>query len=591
MSTALSASRYSISSVMAHVDHMQRNFPFRKSGLGQDLAAANYVVDQLNACGLDAGLEEFDAYDSDPGDAELVLLGDDGKKLQARACTHIEETPAGGFVGQLIDVGAGGMDDYIGKDVGGKIVLAEVSYAPATPEKARIAALQGAAGIVLMNWGRDDGTPIPARGLKAVWGNPTPETWHDIPRIFGVSISRKDGICLRSRLAKGDVRLQARVTSSRVWRKLSQPIAWLHAPESATQREQFVIVSGHLDSWDPGVTDNLTGNSVMMEIARVLSQRRSELKRSVVFCFWNGHEVAEATGSACFVDAHWEHINRHAAAYFNIDSVGMKNTSEFQINTCPELSGFSRRIAEGCFGKSATIKLSDLKRVGDQSFFGIGVPAATGRHMFPMETVRAENGATLGWFNHTEFDTIDVLDENVLARDLAWCASFVEALCTTEILPHRFTPRIVDQKHRFTEMLGTDRDPANLGRIVEAIDELADNLFWFDNHLDRLTREPDVGDATARSANRLVLKLSRHLTFLTGSASGKYGQDSYGISTLLQPVPRLAELVRYRALEPDEDEARLLKTKLIRLRHELTDALTSATDLLVEFRSNLREMT
>ena len=202
--TPLDANRpYSIDRVMAHVDHMQQTYPYRKSGLGQDVAAANYIAQNLLGYGLEVELEEFDAYDSDPGHAAVEIIGDDAQSLRAKACTHVEPTPESGFTGSLVDVGAGGLEDYEGKDVRGKIVLAEVSYAPATPEKARIAALQGAAGIVLMNWGEDGGDDIPQRALKAVWGNPTPQTWHDIPRLFGLSISRKDGIGLRERLAVG----------------------------------------------------------------------------------------------------------------------------------------------------------------------------------------------------------------------------------------------------------------------------------------------------------------------------------------------------------------------------------------------------
>ena len=48
-------------------------------------------------------------------------------------------------------------EDYIDKDPRGKIVLVEVSYAPATPEKARIAAEKGTIGIVCINWGRRTG--------------------------------------------------------------------------------------------------------------------------------------------------------------------------------------------------------------------------------------------------------------------------------------------------------------------------------------------------------------------------------------------------------------------------------------------------
>ena len=43
----------------------------------------------------------------------------------------------------------------------------------------------GAAAMVCANWGEDGKTEqdyICGRGLKSVWGNPTPETWKDIPQ-------------------------------------------------------------------------------------------------------------------------------------------------------------------------------------------------------------------------------------------------------------------------------------------------------------------------------------------------------------------------------------------------------------------------
>ena len=87
-------------------------------------------------------------------------------------------------------------DDYDDKDVEGKAVLVEVSYAPATPEKAMIAYRKGAKAMICMNWGRKDEAVICMRGLKGVWGNPTRESFEKIPKITGCSITRRDGdIC------------------------------------------------------------------------------------------------------------------------------------------------------------------------------------------------------------------------------------------------------------------------------------------------------------------------------------------------------------------------------------------------------------
>ncbi|MFB9949629.1 M28 family peptidase [Rhizobium puerariae] len=577
----MTALDYSFPTVMQHVDHMRTHFLNRKSGQGIDLAAGKYVVETLASYGLEAELQEFETYDSDIGSSFVALGGPDGTVIGSLPCLHVEPTPIEGVTAELVDVGPGGLADYEGKDVCGKIVLAEVSYAPATPEKARIAASKGAIGIVLMNWGTDDSRYIPWRALKAVWGNPTPESWGEIPRVFGVSISRADGITIRRKMQAGGVSLHVRLTASRVWRKLHQPVAWLHAPENSPERDQFVVVSGHIDSWNPGVTDNITGMSVMMEIARLLSSRRKNLRRSVAFCFWNGHEVAEAAGSTYFVDSQWERLNRDAVAYVNIDSVGMKGTEEFHINSCPELGTFSERLSHAVFADTLPQKVMTLRRVGDQSFFGVGVSAVTGRHSYSQAVVREQNGATLGWYNHTEFDTIDVMDPQALEADLDWCSRYVHALATAPVLPQRFSARLADLEERFAAMLADKADPAQLSLIQKAIGDLREGIRWFDGFLD------DAGEAQdelRERANRLVLRLSRLLTFITGSASGRYGQDSYGISTLAQPVPLLACLEDYRARPSDTLEARLLATKLMRLRHTVTDALEAARSLIDDFR-------
>lgn len=585
MSVKAATGEPSIIQVMHHVRHLAGETPYRKSGSGQDVKAARYIVDILAGYGLDATLEEFETFDSDPGEASLEILAPKKWTLTARACAHIEATPPGGYVGEIVDVGPGAEDDYAGKNVRGKVVLAEVSYAPATPEKARIAAAKGAAGIVLMNWGRGDEPGIPWRALKAVWGNPTPESWNEIPRLFGASISRSDGEAIRSSLAAGPVKIAMTVTARREWRKVMQPIAWLNAADDAPERDKFIIVSGHLDSWSPGVTDNISGNAVMLELARMLSTQRSRLRRSIVFCFWNGHEVAEAAGSTYFVDAHWERINRDAVAYFNIDSVGMKGTSLFNISVCPELATFTADQASRTVGRTVPVVSANLERIGDQSFFGIGVSAATGRHGFSPEVVKQYHGATLGWYNHTEFDTLDVLDETVLARDLDYWSLTLSSLATTPVLPQRFSPRIEDLEARLVRMLDARPDPAELSAVLTMTRNLKADIGWFDRYLDRLAEPAMANAAHVERANGVVLRLSRLLTFLSGSASGKYEQDSYGISTLKLPVPLLASFVQYAAAERDSLESRLLLTRIMRLRHIMTDSLQSAADLLADFRS------
>lgn len=297
-------------------------------------------------------------------------------------------------------------------------------------------------------------------------------------------------------MKNGKVEVHAKVSAKREWRTLSQPIGWLRAPETSPDHEQFVIVSGHIDSWFPGVTDNITGDAVMMEIARVLAADRAKLRRSVVFCFWNGHEVAEAAGSTYFVDSHWEQINRNAVAYLNIDSVGMKDTNEFHIDSCPELMGFSKAVADGAIGTALPIVTGNLDRFGDQSFFGIGVNSSTARHGFSKDIVQSLHGATIGWYNHTEHDTIEIVDEAVLESDTDYWTRFVHDLASVDVLPQRFGPRSADLRERFARMLEGRRDPAELGRITKALDALDRDIAWFDSYLNGLAGSADAGKAS-----------------------------------------------------------------------------------------------
>ena len=48
--------------------------------------------------------------------------------LKSLPCTHIEPTPGEGYTAELVDVGPGSFANYEGKDVRGKIVLAEFGY-------------------------------------------------------------------------------------------------------------------------------------------------------------------------------------------------------------------------------------------------------------------------------------------------------------------------------------------------------------------------------------------------------------------------------------------------------------------------------
>ncbi len=575
--------------VWGHVRHLVEEVPDRISGGGGDVRAAEYFRGELQSSGLDVEWCEMELLNSRPGTADLRVLSPETRVLDADCCLHIASTTPEGISGELIFVGPGGLSDYDGKDVRGKIVLAEVSYAPATPEKARIAAAHGAVGIVLMNWGTPDMPHVPRRALKSVWGNPTPTTAEAIPQVAGVAITRAAGEYLRDLCGRGSVRVRLRAESLREWQTLAQPIARLR---TGADDGQFIIVSGHFDCWPPGATDNATGNGVMLELARVFARRAGDLRRSLVFAFWNGHEVAEAAGSAWYVDHEWDAIQRRAVAYLNIDSQGMIGANRFVVNSSPELAPFHQGVEKRILGEPGARR--SLSRTGDQSFFGIGVPSIAGRFSHTADQVAAWNGATLGWWNHTDQDTLDKVDRALVARELPVWGAYLAGLAGAAVLPTRFEPLAQSIIEAIHGLPFGDPDQIDLTSLAALAGHFADGARALDAFADAVTDRLGHGGASgledaANELNQVLMHLSRLLTAPMRSVAGRYGQDSYGLSDLTAPVPPLVPLARLIALPPTSEEARLLRTELRRRRNAVADGLSDAAWLIDRTLTQLRQ--
>jgi len=575
--------------VWEHVRHLVESIPDRISGTGRDVEAAQYFRSQMEAHGIEVEWSEMDLLNSQAGLADLRVLAPETRVIQADCCLHIASTTGEGISADLIYVGPGGTADYVGKDVRGKIVLAEVSYSPASPEKARLAAKHGALGIILMNWGTASMPHIPKRALKAVWGNPTPTTLGDIPQLAGVAITRAAGEYLRDLCQRGIVRVHLRAESPRVWQTLIQPIGRIRA---GIESDQFVIVSGHFDCWPPGATDNATGNGAMLELARTFSARRADLRRSLVFAFWNGHEVAEAAGSTWFVDHAWDAIHRGAVAYLNIDSLGMLGATRYAVKSSHELARFHPKVEERILGKPGDRSL--LSRTGDQSFFGIGVPSITGRFSHTPEQVAAWNGATLGWWNHTDQDTLDKVDRALLVRELPLWAAYVVRLAEEPVLPTRFQP-LASELHATIRRLQADGpDPIDLGTLGALLDRFVVRAGELDTFADDLAKRYSAQgsspmlESVVGELNTVLLRLSRLLTAPSRSVAGRYGQDSYGLSDLTAPIPALFPLASQPSLPAASEAARCLQTELRRRRNALADGVSDATWLIERTLAHLR---
>jgi hypothetical protein len=300
------------------VDNAYKHMTFLVEEVGERLAgtesiqkAANYIRDELARCGLEARVDRFPIYQSYPGSAALRVLAPKERAIEALPSCHIPSTLDEGMTGELVYIGAGGYDDYEALDVRGKIVLADMTWAPPRPEKARIALEHGAKALIILNWGTPDNPTIQRGAIKGVWGNPTPESFQRIPRIPSINVTKAAGEYLKDLCAKGRVEVWFRADATQEWVLANQPVGMLRASE---ETDEFVLVGSHLEGWGKTAICNSSGNSMSMELARVLAQHRDKLRRNVIFTYWDGHEIAEAAGSTYFVDTNWDELSKHCVA-------------------------------------------------------------------------------------------------------------------------------------------------------------------------------------------------------------------------------------------------------------------------------------
>jgi len=560
----------SLDNAWKHLEWLNQNAPERISGTPDQVRAGEYFLEQLDSYGLEAQLDTFDAYRSVPGRGEFHLLSPDSKSIPCEPCGHIKQTPDEGLELDLVYLGPGAEEDYAGKDVSGKAVLTEISAGPSRPKKAYIAAAHGATVIVYINWGLPEFDTIPCGGIKCVWGNPTRATMPDVPQIAAVGITRADGDRIIELLSNGNVRARIVAQATRDWGPLTQPWARLRAPRNKTG--DFLLIGGHYDAWKPGMTDNAAGNTLKLELARVLAQHREHLERDIVFGFWNGHEIGDYEGSTWFADKYWDELDTNAVAYFNVDTVGNTQSSFYLGDSTPELELFHRRIEQELLGVETGHR--HLTRGNEHPFFGLGLPALEGRFHFSKEQIDAWGGARGSWWWHSTADTLDKVDRDRYSDTARIFAAYTWQMCTSPLLPMDFTTTARRVEESVAEMTKISAGRFDIDLPVEPFAKAVGLLDDMVNSTEGLER--------ANRLNNTLKRLSRILLPAFETAGGRYEQDRYELEALESSIPALHDLELLANTAPEADLSYLLQTELRGERNRLSDALRWATTEIYE---------
>jgi len=569
----------SVDNVRAHVEHITKRIPSRLAGSENGRRMAEYSAASLRAVGVEAVVHDLPGLVSFPEKAEFKVLAPVEMTIEANTLGHSTMTPANGVEGVLLDVFSGAFEEYEAKDARGSITLSELSYHPARHEKQRIAGLLGAAGCVMMNWGAPDNRAVPFGSVKPAWGNPTSDNvGTEMPTVPCIGIARTDGLRLRELCRKGPVRVWLRTHVENGWR----PIQITTGQISVGASEDFVIVGGHQDSWfGEAATDNAAGNACILELARVFDQHKELLRRGLVFGFWAGHETGTMVGSSWFVDHHWDRLRDHAAAYLQIDQPACVGTTRWGTRSNVELRGFHEAIERRlCPGREQVWRRAT--KIGDASFFGLGVPMMTGGGAFTEAELKATALANLGWWHHSLECTIDKVDFNWMSDHLHLYGAYLWELLTAPVLPFRYVGVAAPFVERLKE-LGPAGKAVGLDGVLARAEQFHAAAARLDHAADRWRERYRKGgvkdDEPAEHLNRCMKRLGRLLIPLESTAIGTYGHDPYGLTSQTTMIPCLYDLPRLERL-PQAEARWMLETKLVRQRNRVADALGDACSLI-----------
>jgi Peptidase family M28 len=545
----------------------------RLSGSPEERATFRYIARTLESWRFEIEEHWPESWTSWPVAAVLEILG--GTRVGIPCITHsmAASTPEDGIVLELVDVGRAEPAILARQALGGRAALCD---GHAMPGKVFRVEQAGAAAQIHVC-----GERVHEMITSIVWGSPTPENASLLPRTPIVSVNDEGGARLREGLGRGPVRVRLRAQVDTRWRVLPLLIAHLRAPRG---NGDFVLMSGHVDSWHYGAMDNGSGNATQMEVGRIVAARKNRLRRDLRLAFWSGHSHARYGGSAWYADHCWRDLHEHCVLHLNADCVGAKGaTLMTEAIAMAETRDFGSAIVEKVSGQ----RLSGVRppRAADQSFWGHGIPSL---FMSPSEQPADQSesarayaqlvgGATrsggLGWWWHTSEDTVDKLDPAHLVRDAQIYVLAAQRALEDPVLPLDYRATVAEATTTLTRYSHEAKGRFDLAPVFGLLCELGKAI----DKLERRARAKALTPAATQLANFCLMALGRELIPIDYCRSGPFEHDS---ALPVPSFPGLEPMRRLGAISPKSDEARQMVVGLVRQRNKVCYHLANAVAIV-----------
>jgi N-acetylated-alpha-linked acidic dipeptidase len=538
--------------------------------------AAAEIVQRLESFGVPVTVHEPELYLSLPGAAQ-VRAG--GRQNRAKPLAMSRSYPEGltaplAFAPTAFDPNTDQVITSLisgdSTDIRGKLVLA---HGFGMSSMARHFEERGALGLIAVHPGKH-----PHWGIcSTVWGSPDLRDLPRKPNFLVVSVNHADGLELIDAALRGE---SATVTAELEEGWYPSPIPVVKIP-GAEDAEPFVLLHGHYDSWDVGVGDNAVGDATMLEIARVLWKHRAALKRSVWIAWWPGHSTGRYAGSTWFADHYAIELYQHCIAQVNCDSPGCRWATEYyDVSWMSETDDWARQVIRSVAGKDA--KGERPYQAGDYSFNNIGISS----YFMLLSTMPAELRAQKGYYVvggcggniawHTEADTLEIADRQVLLTDMRIYLAAVAGAANAIVAPFCFGRTIIE----FAETLDRYQSAAgaeySFDRLRQPLLELGVTLARFEEHCKALWTRP-AADPAVRRANAALRRLARLLVPVNFTTGPTFFHDP---AETIPPLPDLAPALEL-SKAPAERRG-FIRTHLKRGENRLLAALLDARHAVEE---------
>ena len=329
-----------------------------------------------------------------------------------------------------------------------------------------------------------------------------------------------------------------------------------------------------MDAWGKSAICNASGNALNLEIARIFAKHRDELDGSLVFAFWDGHEIAEGGGSAWYADNYWGDMTKRCVGYVNIDNIAIRETTLPGVEGQPELKNLLMDAIEAVFGEEG-IWHHAYKGGGDSSFFGVGVPYTSFATEYTEEKLEELNYAFYSPWLHTDDDTVDKVDKKLMGKHAEYFIYIVEKLLNSAVFPYNLEALADDVQNQWSCIM------ADSGRAKEILDTLTPKINEYADALKAFYKVREgLDDSQKELYNKAAVMCERH-TAMFRCYSGRYGQDSCCAVATENPIPALKKaLDQYNAACPASEEFYLWETMVLRIRNMVFDAVNVPIDVI-----------